>query len=466
MTKPVIAEVSADALEKVSQDLGLNKLFDGFYVKKSSSTFFKECDALNDYEKTHPGVKELCTKLISSLEKLAEMKTKDKDYYDRCNYLPHWLFDEIGKIYKSIPSKNSDNLPFFSKLSHIGNKVNRELTGNKCTTLPISNSFSLATRKNRKNSYIYLQKYNEIKQIINDKGKGKCNQYITYLQYIDSLHKKYKTDDCRVYLFLPTPNYADCYSKYEPSKLIPILNNCKDEGSKGGGNRGTGWWFSGFLGSSTGSSQSSKDNAPAGTAKAGSTVGDKGRPEASKGVAGIPDSRGLTSSTSLGGSGSQVEARPSARPVVAAAGGGLPGQLATAQAKVNLITTTGKSNEQVVHAASSYNSGPGGNALPEPTASPAGALESVSYKLDSNFYRNIIMAAAILGTIFFLFYYNMSSGLKSRFPKRKRKKKIFEHNYYEEYEKELEKYGSENESLDSQSDRYYLNYQPERDYDY
>ncbi|KNA00881.1 hypothetical protein PVNG_06131 [Plasmodium vivax North Korean] len=60
----------------------------------------------------------------------------------------------------------------------------------------------------------------------------------------------------------------------------------------------------------------------------------------------------------------------------------------------------------------------------------------------------------------------ISSGLKSRFPKRKRKKKIFEHNYYEEYEKELAKYESENESLDSQSDRYYLNYQPERDYDY
>ncbi|KNA00901.1 hypothetical protein PVNG_05828 [Plasmodium vivax North Korean] len=60
------------------------------------------------------------------------------------------------------------------------------------------------------------------------------------------------------------------------------------------------------------------------------------------------------------------------------------------------------------------------------------------------------MGVAIIGTIFFLFYYNMSSGLKSRFPKRKLKKKIFEHNYYEEYEKELSKYDSENESLDSQ----------------
>ncbi|VVA00067.1 PIR protein, partial [Plasmodium vivax] len=59
-----------------------------------------------------------------------------------------------------------------------------------------------------------------------------------------------------------------------------------------------------------------------------------------------------------------------------------------------------------------------------------------------------------------------SSGLKSRFPKRKRKKKIFEHNYYEEYEREYEKYDSEDRSLASEDDRYYLNYQPERDYDY
>ncbi|KMZ87898.1 Plasmodium vivax Vir protein, putative [Plasmodium vivax] len=82
--------------------------------------------------------------------------------------------------------------------------------------------------------------------------------------------------------------------------------------------------------------------------------------------------------------------------------------------------------------------------IPVPIVDSPDTLESVSDKVDSNIYRNIIMAAAILGTIFFLFYYNMTSGLKSRFPKRKRKKKIFEHNYYEEYEKELAKYESEN----------------------
>ncbi|KMZ84220.1 hypothetical protein PVBG_06300 [Plasmodium vivax Brazil I] len=441
-------------------------MYDEFYVKKTSSKYFQECDALNEYDKTHTGVKELCIKLISSLEKLAEMKTKNKEYNDRCNYLPHWLFDEIGKIYKPIPSKNSNNIPFFSKLSHIGNTVNRKLPGNKCTTLPLSNSISLDERKNRKNAHIYLKKYEEIKQIVNAKGKGKCDQYIKYLKYIDSLHKKYKTNDCRGFFIVYRPEYADCDSKHDPNSLISILKDCKGTESSRGGSTSSRSWLSSWFGSSTGSSQSGKVSSPPETTKVGGKEVDKGRTEASKSLAGTPDSRVLTGSTSLGGSGSQVEARPSARPVVAAAAGGLPGQLTTTPAKVTLIPKAGERPEQVVRAASSYNSGPGGNALPAPTASSPGTLESASDKVDSNFYRNIIMAAAIHGTIFFLFYYNMSSGLKSRFTKRKRKKKIFEHNYYEEYEKELAKYESENESLDSQSDRYYLNYQPERDYDY
>ncbi|VUZ99938.1 PIR protein [Plasmodium vivax] len=73
-------------------------------------------------------------------------------------------------------------------------------------------------------------------------------------------------------------------------------------------------------------------------------------------------------------------------------------------------------------------------------------LESASDKMDSNFIRDIIMGVAVIGTIFFLFFYNMSSGLKFSSPIKKRKKKKLKHNYYEEYEKEFEKYGSEDPS--------------------
>ncbi|SCA59895.1 Plasmodium vivax Vir protein, putative [Plasmodium vivax] len=100
------------------------------------------------------------------------------------------------------------------------------------------------------------------------------------------------------------------------------------------------------------------------------------------------------------------------------------------------------------------------------TAAVPSSLDSASNKMDSNFIRDIIMGVAVIGTILFLFFYNMSSGLKFSSPLKERKKKKLKHNYYEEYEKEFEKYGSEDMSLDSEDDRYYLNYQPEGDYDY
>ncbi|KMZ92503.1 hypothetical protein PVMG_06329 [Plasmodium vivax Mauritania I] len=57
-----------------------------------------------------------------------------------------------------------------------------------------------------------------------------------------------------------------------------------------------------------------------------------------------------------------------------------------------------------------------------------------------------------------------SSRLESSYRKKKKKKgKIFEHNYYEEYEKELAMYGSEETFLDSETDRLYLNYHPDQD---
>ncbi|SCA83347.1 Plasmodium vivax Vir protein, putative [Plasmodium vivax] len=178
-------------------------------------------------------------------------------------------------------------------------------------------------------------------------------------------------------------------------------------------------------------------------------------------------SKGLSSSTS------KVTAGGSTRPGAEApvrdnilSRGGLLGQAVPTNPKGALSPPPKEGPGLGINAGPSYTSDIGRGTQPSPIANSPTTLESVSDNVDSKFYRNIIMGAAILGTIFFLIYYNMSSRLKSRFPKRKRKKKIFEHNYYEEYEKELARYESENESLDSQSDRYYLNYQPEQDYDY
>ncbi|CAI7724126.1 Plasmodium vivax Vir protein, putative [Plasmodium vivax] len=160
--------------------------------------------------------------------------------------------------------------------------------------------------------------------------------------------------------------------------------------------------------------------------------------------------QGLTRSTSARVSESAVT--PSKLLDSGTCGSALPRPVANLNTKGVLSTAPKKIRGKDALAVPPYTSGIRTDTIPVPIVDSPDTLESVSDKVDSNIYRNIIMAAAILGTIFFLFYYNMTSGLKSRFPKRKRKKKIFEHNYYEEYEKELAKYD--------------LNYQPERKYDY
>ncbi|VUZ99620.1 PIR protein [Plasmodium vivax] len=179
-----------------------------------------------------------------------------------------------------------------------------------------------------------------------------------------------------------------------------------------------------------------------------------------------------SSSRALGSraSGSSVitTSTPSARGSISSTGqvgqGGLTrAPAAAAVTEKSLSPPSQGSPGYALNPVSSYNSNTGGDTNHVTITDVPGTSETLYDKLDSNTVKNIIMAAAVLGIIFFLFYYNRSSRIETSIKPKKRKKKAFEHNYYEEYEKELAKYESENESLDSLEDRYYLTYQPEGD---
>ncbi|VVA00054.1 PIR protein [Plasmodium vivax] len=452
MTQP-----TKENLEVASKPLQLNSLYEEFFKSAEKSKYDNYCNALTKYNNPHKGTQDICIKLVGFVKKIAEWKNKEESV-KYCNYLQYWLYDEIKGIYKEHTKKFGE-IPFSKELIDIADKVNKEVKQNYCT-LKHEKDVTLDELIKRKFSHIYLKKYDEIKKNVDAKGKDKCNMYNTYLNYIDSLHKNYKTNDCaKLSFWSPTPNYTDCYSRRDPSKLIPILNNCKDEGSKGGSKPNGGSFLFGWWGSSSAPSSSSRNTPVTGNVKAAGVGGDKGAQGPSKNLAGSAVSQGLTRSTSARVTESAVT--PAKVRDSGTGGAALPRPVANLHTKEVLGPASKEIPSKGALAVPSYTSGIRTDTVPVPVVDSAGPSEGVSDKVDPNFYRNIIMAAAILGTIFFLFYYNMTSGLKSRFPKRKRKKKIFEHNYYEEYEKELAKYESENESLDSQSDRYYLNYQPE-----
>ncbi|SCA60779.1 VIR protein [Plasmodium vivax] len=475
-----MAHISRKTLEDASSPVKLSKMYEEFFVKDTKLELESSCNELKINGKVDEQSKELCNTLIYFLKKIAELKDKQESA-KRCSYVPYWLYDEIARLYKYDYLKNVDKIGIVKDVITAVNKVNEKIKENKCT-LKYDNKASLDELIKRKISYIYFKKYNDIKSSIKPQNKDECSKYFTYLTNIKSLYDKYYKEHCvNRWLFSPAvPDYLSCTQTFDPKNLLSSVQGCKPKEAAS-----SGFTLFGFLSGSpssktpaTRSATVTKETPRAegseakitGSAKNPSSDGllkDKGAKGGTEATVAEDRSKGLTSSTSHVAVGGLP--RPAAEATVrnsAVAGARLSSPVATLQPRLSSSPPQAGSPRENTLAAVPATLQIKDSTVPVTIVDSPGALESATDKVDSNFYRNIIMAAAILGTIFFLFYYNMSSGLKSRFPKRKRKKKIFEHNYYEEYEKELEKYGSEDMSLDSEDDRYYLNYQPERDYDY
>ncbi|SCA60398.1 VIR protein [Plasmodium vivax] len=473
-----MSQPTKEKLDDASKPLKLNKLYEEFFSKDTTSNFDGYCNDLKKYDGTHKGAKELCIKLVRFVKKIAEWKNKPESV-KYCDYLQYWLYDEIKEIYKEHTKKFGE-IPFSKELIEIANKVNKEVKPNDCT-LKHEKDVTLDELVKRKYAYIYYKKQTDIKNTINSQSTYDCNKYFTYLTNIKLLYDKLKNDHCKPSFWL-LPFHSDyfiCGKTSDPKDLLSTTEKCKAKGSTSGG--GTFWGIL-FGGSSSGTGANRNGTltqAPTRTAGLETKMPGSGKnlsPDVSpkdKAVKGTTEStvagdksKVLSSSTRSSGPGSLTSSPSTGSSARPEAGAPSSVQKATLNPKSSISTQSSGIPALGVLPVSPNTLDIRRDAVPVPIVDSPTTSEGVSDKVDSNFYRNIIMAAAILGTIFFLFYYNMSSGLKSRFPKRKRKKKIFEHNYYEEYEKELAKYDSENESLDSQSDQYYLNYQPEGDYDY
>ncbi|SCO66068.1 VIR protein [Plasmodium vivax] len=454
----MVTQTDDEKWEVAAKQLELDNMYDKeFFSKKGNPKNSNYCNVFTGKTSTDTKAKELCSTLIYHLENIGEKKPQSDNY---CNYLRYWLYDEIGKIHTNQSDK-VENIPFLKNLIDAWYKINRDKLKYACSS-PYVNGVSLKELKTRKLSYIYFKNEDNIQKISMSKDTAVCSKYLTYIQSFSSLYDKYKKTECVPGIFFSAvgSHHFPCKHKYEIKALISALEDCKKGILPRNLPAAAGAAVSGRDGSRT--AASSLGGGGAGGSRTSQTL------TSSTGSVGSRSSQALTSSTSLASS---------RGPTTLASAGG-PGRPASVAGVTNGADRQAPSSLQPkasLSATPSVVTGHGGLGASPPTlqtgsdtghvdiAGLPGSSESASDKMDSNFYRNIIMAAAILGTIFFLFFYNKFFGLKTSFPKRKRKKKIFEHNYYEEYEKELARYDSENESLDSQSDRYYLNYQPDED---
>ncbi|KNA02253.1 hypothetical protein PVNG_04484 [Plasmodium vivax North Korean] len=413
-------------LEKESKELGLNKAYDALFTSDGISKIDTECKVFESGTQKNDGAKKLCSKLLYLLENIAKNPTA-ADNVKRCSYLRYWFYDQIRGIHNDHSKKISE-ITFIKELTDIRKKVYNKELKYTCEIL-YDKDVNLDEWKKRILSYIYFKNYDDIKKISISTKKTECNKHLAYVESFIPLYKEYYEKHCRsggFLFFSPVgTDYFPCSSLYDPNKLLAALKLCKPP-------------------------EPPKIRTSASSALVSGKAG--GATPVSSAV-----TRGATSS---GGT------RDLASPVTTVRGAAVQGSVSTLQPGKSLPPPTGGIPGQGSHVALPTTLQIRNDAGQGAMAAIPSTLESASDKTDSNFIRDIIMGVAVIGTIFFLFFYNMSSGLKFSSPIKKRKKKKLKHNYYEEYEKEFQKYGSEDMSLDSEEDRYYLNYQPERDKDY
>ncbi|GAW84174.1 variable surface protein [Plasmodium gonderi] len=214
------------SLEEAAKSLKLNEMFEEFFANQETFNYQSYCNKVETYDSKYDGVSDLCRKLVGFLEKVHQ-NSYIKMHKDYCDYLTYWLHDKVGEIYTSTSEKTAD-IPFFKGLIDVINTVNGKVKEHKCK-IQYDYETTLDEWRNRKFTYIYLKKYNDIKKGISAKTKDNCNTYITYINNIHTLYKKYK-GDCKLGIFWYSgPNYADCSFMYNPDKLISTLNDCNDE---------------------------------------------------------------------------------------------------------------------------------------------------------------------------------------------------------------------------------------------
>ncbi|EDL42757.1 variable surface protein Vir12-related [Plasmodium vivax] len=415
-------------------------LYDDFYVKDSKSNFINECNALDNHEKTHKGVKELCMKLVSSLDKLSKMETISQERKDRCDYLSYWLYDEIGKIY-NVHSSKINTVQFVKDLIGVGNEVNKKNIKNNTCTIKTDSSISLDEWKKRKYFYIYFKKHNELSSDVNRSNNYKCSKHNKYLKSIDSLYKTYYKATCTGWFFGGNTDYFKCDTNLNPNVLLPKVEKCQvSRSSSGGGGGFFGSWFG--LSSSRGSTAS----------QAGVTR--QTQASASAGKAG-PQAQ----ETRAGNVGSTQDAKLAAVPRESKA---TPINMERQPIPEKLTGPSIEQNQQVQlqHVPNSYT---GLDTLPDGSSGSSDFLKSTHEILKSEYFRHAVVGASIIGVVIFLFYFFKSTPIRSQTSRRDKKKRELENNYYDEYEEELPRYGSQQSFAESQMSEAYLPYQPRRD---
>ncbi|CAG9480892.1 unnamed protein product [Plasmodium vivax] len=346
--------------------------------------------------------RKFCNQIAKNLKKISIEDDPVERRYS-CNYFRQWFHDNIGKRYY-VGNEKGEKIHVSDSLFNFVSAANiKYIKDSACN----GDTFGDPEEwKEEKDLHDYFINFNHIK--CNDYDKDKCEKYVDYVTYINRIYQKKigkccDEDDLGNLFCIPS---IKCGAQYQPYKLLIALNqSLLSLGKK----------REAALRQVPFREVALREEAPA----------------------------------------KYVAAKP---------GPGVSETARTLHYQETSSPSQRHDDEEEIHAVSYYTSEHEGDAVPLDIDDSSVSLGTTHEELGSNLFRNIFLAAGVLGLVSFFFYYNKSSLLKSRSRRRKRKKSKSKANYYEENENELETYDSGDATSYSEGDQYYLNYQPNQSY--
>ncbi|SBS92895.1 PIR Superfamily Protein [Plasmodium ovale curtisi] len=179
------------------------------------------CERLIPFNDIHCGIYDLCIKVVRNLKKLSRMENKKRT--DRCEFITHWVYDEIRKI-PNIFSNNSYGTDAIREFFNAVYDILRKLDITNCFFNTININFD--EQKEKKYLHDYFKNYNKIKNEIVC-NNTECEKYCEYVTSINELYGKYINRCCYCFKFHGCkeryPDYFKCDDIYNPHNIFEKL---------------------------------------------------------------------------------------------------------------------------------------------------------------------------------------------------------------------------------------------------
>ncbi|KMZ95685.1 hypothetical protein PVMG_05829 [Plasmodium vivax Mauritania I] len=203
------------------------KKYEDFNSEENIDIYCNFCTEILPLERDYPGINELCKKLARNLIDITkETAENNDDIKNNCEYLTHWIYDEMRKLYSS-PSQSIGNIPFVHKLLDVGYRINETLKNKHCR-FKYYRDYSFEELKEMKKLHDFFKIYKDIDNKISTIGSENSN-YCEYISHIYGLYRKYIKNCCEYYYKENHYNdncsdYFNCDKTYDPNNLLKKLN--------------------------------------------------------------------------------------------------------------------------------------------------------------------------------------------------------------------------------------------------